>query len=130
MVHETLMLFAHAETILAAQGWSPVARGDMQGDINGSVSHFCQFVGTRFHSPTLQVRCGAQLLLLGSEGVGKIYSQSKSWAAWKVIIRKNKPRKTTVGLENLEFGSQRAAQPDPFFLWAHRKLRSKIEMRF
>lgn len=74
MILKTLMLFAHAE----AEAWSPGARGDMQGDINGFLPHFCHFVGTWFHSPPLQFHCEAQLWLLESEGVGKIYSQSSS----------------------------------------------------
>lgn len=74
MILKTLMLFAHAE----AEAWSPGARGDMQGDINGFLPHFCHFVGTWFHSPPLQFHYEAQLWLLESEGVGKIYSQSSS----------------------------------------------------
>lgn len=45
-IRKTLMLFAHAGAVLGAEPWSPVARGHMQGDINGFLPQLCQFAGT------------------------------------------------------------------------------------
>lgn len=68
-------------------------------------------------TPPLQFHWEAQLSLLESEGAGKIYFQYKSRAAstnGRLESEKNKPRKTPLVLEYLEFVSQRAAQPVPF----------------
>lgn len=128
MIHKTLMLFAHAE----AEAWSPVARGDMQRDVNGFLPHF-SLCWDMISLPTTAISLWSPDFASRKWRSGEnLFSVQIN--AWKAIIRKKIPGKLQWYWNTWNLSAK--VQHSLFhFLWvfwktAHRKLRSKIEMRF
>lgn len=82
MIHKTLMLFAHAE----AEAWSPVARGDMQRDVNGFLPHF-SLCWDMISLPTTAISLWSPAFASRKWRSGEnLFSVQIN--AWKAIIRK------------------------------------------